>query len=629
VILPIGHDEMTVRRLPWVTFGIMAICVGVMVGTDPSTTFTRFGLIPDDPSAKGLFAYSFIHAGWIHLVGNLFLLLLAGPPLEDRWGRPLFAAFFLSSSLFAGAFFMTTASGSPLPLVGASGATAGLLGACMIRHWKKKIRFLYFFFFIIPPRFFKGTFHAPVWAMLPLWFGTELLSASLARDVGSTGGVAYWAHVGGFLWGAMIAAAIGRWRVEERFIHSAIEEKITVMSNPIVEEAMEARSRGDFDHAYRLLTQAAKETPDDPETITALWEVACALRLSTEAAPAMLRIASCALRDGEKELATQYWNEVAERAPEARAEPTWLVRLVPVLLELDQPKQAALALRHTVSEGQSISLGTSLRVLDLARGVDANAGIYAARTVLASPTFHESKRDRIRQLLAEFEEEAARQPSNLRQGAGIDRSISLDLSDDIPPPVPSEPGDEQSLDSPFGLELDATGALVTANAPKLKDNTEYFVGLPPEEVIPDSLGRFMSVKTSNAVPVELLDDSIVLAQPDGKSTKLNYQKIDAIAVGAVPGKSSKPVLVVDLVLNWNDTNAETLRTVRLQSDAFDVRRLVPIARRPTDAFRTLVAELLSRSSAVPLPDENGARGHPFHNYPDLEAYQREALAIEA
>ena len=116
VIFPVGHDQMTVRRLPWVTFGFMAACVVVMALLNLSISVDLFGLVPQSPSFAGFFGHSFIHAGWGHMAGNLFLLFMAGPPIEDRWGRPLFAAFFVSCGLFAGAFFMTTAPDSPLPL---------------------------------------------------------------------------------------------------------------------------------------------------------------------------------------------------------------------------------------------------------------------------------------------------------------------------------------------------------------------------------------------------------------------------------------------------------------------------------------------------------------------------------
>jgi membrane associated rhomboid family serine protease len=608
-----------------VTFGIMAICIAVTALVEPSLAFSSFGLVPQNPSLAGFFGHIFIHAGWGHLAGNLVLLLLAGPPIEDRWGRPLFATFYMSCGLFAGAFFMTTAPDSPLPLVGASGAIAGVLGACMIRHWKSKIRFFYFFFFI------KGTFHAPVWAMLPLWFGSEILAARMVGDVGSTGGIAYWAHVGGFMWGAAITAAIARWKVEERFVQSAIEDKITVLSNPLLEKALEVHSSGDLPGAYKLLTQAAKESPNNPDTISALWEMACALGRPKEAVRAMYRIANTALREGDKKLAAQFWGDVIERVPKARAEPTWLVRLAPALLELDQRQQAAVALRHAVSKEQStVSLGTVLRVLDLARGIDPHAGVHAARRALKSPDLQDSRREGIQQQLADFEVEAANQPAHFNWETGVDRSIAID-DDELLTTTPSpSSGYDKNAPDPFSseIELDATGQLVSTPCSAGDKTPMPLADLLPEEVMQLSLERFMGVKVTSVKPIELLDHSISVMTSEGKATKLEYERISAIAAAAIPGKSSKPVLIVDLVLNWNDSNAEILHTVRLHSDTFDVRRLIPIARRPMDAFRALIAELLSRSSAVPLPDETGARGHPFRSYPDLETYQCEALSIK-
>ena len=103
--------------------------------------------------------------------------------------------------------------------------------------------------------------------------------------------------------------------VEERFIHPAIEGKITTLSNSVVDAAMEASSNGDVKGAFEILTQATKESPDDSETIIAFWETACELRRPMEAVPAMYRLAKSALRKGEIELAAQYWGDVVERVP--------------------------------------------------------------------------------------------------------------------------------------------------------------------------------------------------------------------------------------------------------------------------------------------------------------------------
>src|SRR2546429_119104 len=96
MILPIGHQEREVRRLPWVT---LALGIPSEPGEQPA--FQRFGLVPAHLSARSFATHMFLHAGWFHLIGNLFMLLLAGPPIEDRYGRALFAGFYALAGVFA------------------------------------------------------------------------------------------------------------------------------------------------------------------------------------------------------------------------------------------------------------------------------------------------------------------------------------------------------------------------------------------------------------------------------------------------------------------------------------------------------------------------------------------------
>ena len=82
------------------------------------------------------------------------------------------------------------------------------------------------------------------------------------------------------------------------------------------------------------------------------------------------------------------------------------------------------------------------------------------------------------------------------------------------------------------------------------------------------------------------------------------------------------------ILNWNADRESPLRLIRLRSDAFDVRALIPGIPRSIDAFRALQAQLLARTGAVPLPDREAARGRPYRNYADVESYQREVLQVD-
>jgi membrane associated rhomboid family serine protease len=150
----------------------------------------RFGLIPSAPTATGLFAHMFLHGGWLHLIPNLLFLFLTGSFIEDRWGRGLYALFYVAAGVSGAVLFAGRHPGFEGPLIGASGAIAGAMGAFLVCFARTKIKFFYWL------GFFFGTFAAPAWLMLPLWFASELFTASLMDAInpgGGGGGVAYWA----------------------------------------------------------------------------------------------------------------------------------------------------------------------------------------------------------------------------------------------------------------------------------------------------------------------------------------------------------------------------------------------------------------------------------------------------
>ena len=173
--------------------------------------FFRWGLIPANFSVVGLVTHMFMHAGWLHLIGNLLILYLAGPFVEDLWGRPLYAAFYFVSGCAAALLFIAFNPGSEIPLVGASGAIAGVMGAFLVHYSRTKIKFFYMIGF-----FWRGTFDAAAWIMLPMWFGEQFMLAVMLGAGGS--GVAYWAHVGGFGFGLAGAFYVRRAGILERYV---------------------------------------------------------------------------------------------------------------------------------------------------------------------------------------------------------------------------------------------------------------------------------------------------------------------------------------------------------------------------------------------------------------------------
>jgi hypothetical protein len=131
----------------------------------------------------------------------------------------------------------------------------------------------------------------------------------------------------------------------------------------------------------------------------------------------------------------------------------------------------------------------------------------------------------------------------------------------------------------------------------------------------------------DAVPTALQDDVLRMMIPGGRKAKLEYEKIEAVSVAAVRGLGPKPVLLIDLLLNWTALEDVPLRVIRLRSDAFDPRSLVPDAGDAKGALRRAVETLLERSGAVALPSASAARGEPFEVFGDLETYERQVLQV--
>lgn len=137
------------------------------------------------------------------------------------------------------------------------------------------------------------------------------------------------------------------------------------------------------------------------------------------------------------------------------------------------------------------------------------------------------------------------------------------------------------------------------------------------------------LRVRSAVPLALAEAGISLdVSGDGK-TSLPYTRINALSVAAVQGLQQRSVIVIDVVLNWIAPPDEPLRVLRLRSDEFSPRALIPDANSPIEGLRAILAEILDRSGAVPLPNVDAARGKSFATYADLTTYHRAVLGVDA
>lgn len=210
IILPIG-DINPHSKIPVTNYTILALNIGIFFvfyfSYDYEKIVQQFGLIPLSSQPITFVTSMFLHGGILHLFGNMLYLWICGDNVEDRLGHFGFLLLYLASGIAASLTHIQMTSMSEVPCIGASGAISGILGAYVALFPKNKIKFWYLFWFYL---FFRmGTFTlASIWA-ISLWFLEQLLLGYFSHTVG----VAYWAHIGGFVFGLVIAVLLRLYRL--------------------------------------------------------------------------------------------------------------------------------------------------------------------------------------------------------------------------------------------------------------------------------------------------------------------------------------------------------------------------------------------------------------------------------
>ena len=195
----------------------------------------RFGYVPTKGGFLPLITSMFVHAGFLHLLGNLLFFFVSGPFVEDVFGRPLFAALYLTGGFAASLTYATRHPDSMVALVGASGAIAAVMGAYFVRFLRSKVEFLFVPILLRPMWHFR--FFLPAFVVLPLWFIQQWFE--MASEAGG-GGVAFSAHVGGFVYGVAFATIVKLTGFEEKFVNPTVEKETTWSMDERTLAAMDA-----------------------------------------------------------------------------------------------------------------------------------------------------------------------------------------------------------------------------------------------------------------------------------------------------------------------------------------------------------------------------------------------------
>lgn len=222
-MIPI-RDQIPTRRVPYINYILIAANILVFVlqwlaGSNQEDLVYQFALIPASftsgislANVSDIFTSMFMHAGLAHLGGNMLYLWIFGDNVEDSMGHGRFLLFYLIGGLVASLAHIFTNPASQIPTVGASGAIAAVLGAYLVLYPNSKV------LTIIPLGFFLRMTMIPAAIVLGLWFVLQLFSGVLSMGGPDVGGVAFWAHIGGFVAGVILAKIFARKRYQDTMV---------------------------------------------------------------------------------------------------------------------------------------------------------------------------------------------------------------------------------------------------------------------------------------------------------------------------------------------------------------------------------------------------------------------------
>jgi membrane associated rhomboid family serine protease len=541
----------------------------------------QLGVVPAALAPHSFATHWLVHAGFLHLAATLVLWLLAAPMLERAWGRGPFAATFGVAALFGAGVYAAVHAAADRPLIGGSALAAAAAGAVVARFRTEPVE---------PLDWLRGTLdlelRVPAFALGVLWLLCEAalwwaipgaLPAGLDNAVGVT------AHVAAAALGAGAPFALERlgW-IEMR---RAAPARRLATDRFDFEQVRAARARGDADAAFAMLEAELKRSARNRDAVSTFWEMCIERGEAERGAPALIQLVREELRRGAEEVAVAHWRELAQQLPKRRLDPGTLLRLVPAIRRVDGEETAAIALQQLL-EASDGDLGAPglLATARLAEELAPRLAALAARRALGTGALAEGPRLEAEALVARYAQ------------AGPEGAEAEDAEPEKPEDLPRNVFYEESDRSAFG-ELGDLGAV-------------------PED--------FPAGALSDAVPRGLGENGLALVVEGQGELELAWTRLRAVAVAGVQGLGPKPVVLLDLLVDGGATG-RPLRVLRLRSDRFSPRRLMPEAPGPVDALRALVERLLARSAARALPDAEGAALRPVRVFADLAAYHAEVL----
>lgn len=517
----------------------------------------RWSLVPARGAGQpGWLTHQFLHGGLGHLLGNMLVFaLVVAPFLEDVWGRPFFLAFYLTGGVVAGLAQALPMGDSPIHILGASGAISACLGAFAVRFAHRRVRMFYWVALL-----FRGTFLVPAWLYAFLGLAGDLLGLKLA---GTGGGVAYAAHVGGFLFGLGVALVM-RWTgLEARLAPEGAARWGRTLS---ASRASDALADGRVHDARRHLEEAVAKDPQDLGSALDLARLHARAFDRTAATPIAERLVTAHLARGD--------------AAAARA----------VLAELDRGIDPALFRPATAY--RAAELVDDPAVADAFDAVAAGGGgALAAKALLRSA-------------------ERAREPEPSRA-----RTLAARARDADGAPAELRARAEALL---AGLPPDPAAAPAASRWAAIE---------MPEAPGSQALPQEAPVRLVHCRLLAVSEAGLDLATEQGRRAVLPPDRVEALASAVVAehdlgGRTVKNAVLLDLLLHPRpgDAHRTMLRLPGHEMALGAIHPGVP----PPEAFARVVEALLAASGARASPSPAAASGRPFARFGDAAAFEAAA-----
>ncbi|MCB1195906.1 rhomboid family intramembrane serine protease [bacterium] len=233
-MIPI-RDNNPSSKIPYVTYSIIGINIFIFIlelimrkhfvaGDQLGNFFLQFGIVPTRYSNREIaqhyifieqlipfFTSMFLHGGWIHIIGNMWTLYIFGDNVEDFLGHGKYLVFYIVCGVLSGLFHLLTNLNSHIPTIGASGAIAGIMGAYIILYPHARV------LVILPIFLFVEVFEVSAYFFLGFWFIIQFFNGTFSLGTASLyGGVAWWAHIGGFIAGLLIILSTKRYHLSKK-----------------------------------------------------------------------------------------------------------------------------------------------------------------------------------------------------------------------------------------------------------------------------------------------------------------------------------------------------------------------------------------------------------------------------